>query len=116
VTYDGSVHPISDDGEVVVDADVGAIEVGRADVTLDAEVFVTGTVNIALYAIAGPELWARVSPVTSHLQAGIDGWNVELGAAVTGGLRFTLPLLPIDPLAVDFGRWQTTYYTGSGTW
>jgi hypothetical protein len=114
-TWDGALHPVNE-SDVAVDADVGGIEVGRADVTLDADFFVAGKVNVALYGIAGPELWGRLAPVTSHLVAGFTGWSVELGAAATGGLRFALPLFGIEPLSFDFGTWETTYYQASGTW
>jgi hypothetical protein len=114
-TWDGALHPVND-SDVAVDADVGGVEVGRADVTLDADFFVAGKVNVALYGIAGPELWGRLAPVTSHLVAGFTGWSVELGAAATGGLRFALPLFGIEPLSFDFGTWEETYYTASGTW
>jgi hypothetical protein len=114
VTFDGTMHPINE-GDVVVDADVGGIEVGRADATLDASVFVTGHVNFALYGVIGPELYGQIAPVVAKLNVGIAGWNLALSVRASGGLKFTLPILKVDPLNFDFGTFQKQYYQTSGT-
>jgi len=114
VTWDGQPHRINE-GDFVVDADVGGVEVGRADATLDASMFVTGHINFALYGVAGPELYGQIAPVVAKLQVGIRGWNLALSARASGGLKFTLPIFKIDPLNFDFGTWQQQYYMTSGT-
>jgi len=115
LTFDGTTSHAVNEGDATLDADVGAIEVGRADVTLDASVFLTAHVGVALFAIAGVDLHAKASPVVAHLAVGLPGWSVALSAQVTGGLGFTLPLLNLTPFSFSFGTFDYPYYTGSGT-
>jgi hypothetical protein len=115
LTWDGSFHPI-DERSVFLDADVGTVELGDAHASVDAAVSLQGSVRFALYGVAGPELYAAVTPVDADLTADAQGWQLAVAASATGGLRFVLPFVPVDELQLDFGTWEQTYYETDGTW
>jgi len=114
VTWDGSIHPVDESG-ADVDADVGSIQVGQAQVSLDASFFIAGHLNFALYGVVGPDLHAKIAPVAAHLSAGINGWDLSLGAKASAGLSFGLPAFHIDAVNIDFLDWSQQYYQTSGT-
>jgi hypothetical protein len=114
VTWDGTFHPI-DERSVFLDADVGTLELGDAQASIDAAVALRGTVRFALYGVAGPELYGEVTPVDADLTADAQGWDLAVAASATGGLRFVLPFVPVDEYQLAFGTWEQTYYQADGT-
>jgi hypothetical protein len=114
VTWNGSFHPVNETS-FDVDTDVGTVEVGRADATLDADLFVNGHINFALFGVAGPELFGKITPVSSHLTVGFFGWKVTLSAKASGGVSFVIPVLRLEPFRFDFPSFQKQYFEKSGT-
>ncbi len=107
VTWDGSFH-IVDESTNDADTDFGQLSASAA-VDASAEVSLTGALNFMLYGVAGPEIFAKVSPLIADLSFGTTGVDGTLSASASAGARFAFPFFKLANTSVTFARWSQQY-------
>jgi hypothetical protein len=109
MTWDGSFHVI-DESDADVDTSFDGLSASAA-VSASAEVSVTGALNVRLYGVAGPEVFAKVSPLVADLTFSTTAVDGTLSAAASAGARFAFPFFKLASTSVTFARWSHDYGT-----
>jgi hypothetical protein len=92
------------------DADFGPVA-ASGSVSASAAVSVTGALNVKLYGVAGPEIFARVTPLAADLTIGTEGVDGTLSASASAGARFAFPFFSLAGTSVTFASWSHEYGT-----
>jgi hypothetical protein len=109
VTWDGSYHFVD---ESTNDADTSFDGLSASgSVSASAEVSVTGALNVKLYGVAGPEIFAKVSPLAADMTFSTSGVDGTLSASASAGARFVFPFFKLANTSVTFASWSHTYGT-----
>jgi hypothetical protein len=109
VTWDGGFHVID---ESTADADTSFDGLSAsAAVSASAEVSVTGALNVKLYGVAGPEVFAKVSPLVADMTFSTSAVDGTLSASASAGARFAFPFFKLAATSVTFASWSHEYGT-----
>jgi hypothetical protein len=108
VTWDGQFH-IVDESTHEADADFGSLSASATPLVVDAAVSVTGALNFMLYGVAGPEIFATVSPVVANMTFGTSAVDGTLSASASAGARFVFPFFKLANTSVTFAKWSQEY-------
>jgi hypothetical protein len=107
VTWDGSYHVI-DESDADADTTFDGLSASAA-VSASAEVSVTGALDVKLYGVAGPEVFAKVSPLVADMTFSTSSVDGTLSAAASAGARFAFPFFKLASTSVTFASWSQTY-------
>jgi hypothetical protein len=107
VTWDGSYHVI-DESDADADTSFDGLSASAA-VDASAEVSVSGALNVRLYGVLGPEVFAKVSPLVADMSFSTTGVDGTLSAAASAGARFSFPFFKLANTSVTFARWSHDY-------
>jgi hypothetical protein len=108
VTWDGELHVI-DEGDADADADFGSLSASVTPLDVSAELSVSGALNFMLYGVAGPEIFAKVSPLIADMTFGTSAVDGTLSASASAGARFAFPFFKLANTSVTFASWSHEY-------
>jgi hypothetical protein len=66
---------------------------------------------VKLYGVAGPEVFAKVSPLVADMTFGTSSVDGTLSAAASAGARFAFPFFKLASTSVTFASWSHAYGT-----